>query len=83
MPGPCQNCGEPHAAFGFRRRGQVSRLPKNKQTMIFVCGKDPCMERARAWKKKADGDLTIERRPADPPKPKRPPADPPAQGSLF
>lgn len=82
MPGPCKNCGAPHAAFGYRRRGSLSSLPEAKRTMIFVCGAPECKERAEAWKRKADGEGTFTRRPSGSPKPP-PPAEDKAQGSLF
>lgn len=87
MPGPCKNCGAPHAAFGYRRKGSWSRLPESKRTMIFVCGAPECRARAEAWKRKADGEGAFpRRRTADPPKPKPktpPKAEDAAQGSLF
>jgi len=83
MPGPCKNCGAPHAAFGYRRRGPLSSLSEARRTMIFVCGAPACRDRAEAWKRRADGERGFARRAADPPKPDADSAPATVQGSLF
>lgn len=77
MPGPCANCGDKLAPFGFRRKGPFSAFQKDQQTMIFVCDAAPCMARAKAWKAKVDGADNF-RRAANPK-----PSKAPDQGSLF
>lgn len=84
MPGPCKNCGQDHAAFGYRRRGFLSQLSEKNRTTIWVCGKPECKARAEAWKRKADGDDRIARSRAPDPSPPKPSPKPKAdQGSLF
>lgn len=84
MAGPCKNCGAAVAPFGYRRRGSLSQLPPDKQTMVFACENAACRTRAEEWKRKADGEDVFSRRSDPPPAPAPPKKKPdPAQGSLF